>query len=156
MTKKIKRNIYFKFYRSFSKDISKTKVISSINMPKDYRRTVFRKKRKQRYYNLLNYGYSKFIGELLGLKSYFKKEKKLLKKVEFEEEWLNYFVENKVEEALYLMESLTIMENISENDNYYTDYLEDLEDEIDKCSCISEEQKKYLMEKYVQLRKIID
>lgn len=149
MTKKIKKNIYFKFYQSVSpKNIFKTKVISSINMSEDYRRTVFRKKRKKRFYNILNYGYSKYIGEMLRLEVLLKKEKRLLKKVKFEEKWLNYFVENKIEEAIYLIESLTIMENIGLEDKDYLLYLEELKDEIDKCPCISREQKIYLLKKY--------
>lgn len=47
MGKKIKRNIYFKFYEyKGSLENPKRKAISSINMPKEYRRTTFRKKKK--------------------------------------------------------------------------------------------------------------
>lgn len=150
MGKKIKRNIYFKFYKTVgSLEDGKTKTISSINMSKEYRRTVFRKKRKSRYYNLLNYGYSEFIGDLISLKHYFKKEERLLsKKVIFKEDWLNNFIKNKVDEALYLMESLTKIENLDKKDFHYSNFLEELKEEIEACSCISQEQKKYLREKY--------
>lgn len=150
MGKKIKRNIYFDFVQ-YSGPLTnqKRKVISSINMPKYYRRTVFRKKRKNKYYNLLNYGYSEYIGDLISLKYYLKKEERLLsKKVIFEEEWLNSFIKNKVDEALYLMESLVKIENLDKNDFHYSIFLEELKEEIEDCSCISQEQKKYLKEKY--------
>lgn len=142
MGKKIKRNIYFKFYEyKGSLENPKRKAISSINMPKEYRRTTFRKKRKNRYHNLLNYGYSKLIGNLISLKHHYDKEKRLLKKVVFEEEWLNKFRENKEEKALYLIESLTIIENLNKEDLDYNNYLEELKEEIKACSCISQEQK---------------
>ena len=150
MGKKIKRNIYFDFVQySGPLNNQKRKTISSINMSKYFRRTVFRKKRKSRYHNLLNYGYSKYIGDLISLKYYLKKEKRLLsKKVIFEEEWLNSFIKNKVDEALYLMESLTKIENLDKKDFHYSNFLEELKEEIEACSCISQEQKKYLKEKY--------
>lgn len=117
MGKKIKRNIYFKFYEYIGPlENQKRRAISSINMPKEYRKTTFRKKRKNRYHNLLNYGYSKLIGNLISLKHYYDKEKRLLKRVVFEEEWLNKFIENKEEKALYLIESLTIIENLNKED----------------------------------------
>ena len=149
MRKKIKRNIYFKFYEYIGPlENQKRRAISSINMPKEYRRTTFRKKRKNRYHNLLNYGYSKLIGNLISLKHHYDKEKRLLKKVIFEEEWLNKFIENKEEKALYLIESLTIIENLNKEDLDYNNYLEELKDEIETCSCISQEQKIYLKKKY--------
>jgi len=73
-------------------------------------------RKKNRYHNLLNYGYSKLIGNLISLKHHYDKEKRLLKKVVFEEEWLNKFRENKEEKALYLIESLTIIENLNKED----------------------------------------
>ena len=149
MRKKIKRNIYFKFYEYIGPlENQKRRAISSINMPKEYRRTTFRKKRKNRYHNLLNYGYFKLIGNLISLKHHYDKEKRLLKKVIFEEEWLNKFIENKEEKALYLIESLTIIENLNKEDLDYNNYLEELKDEIETCSCISQEQKIYLKKKY--------
>lgn len=149
MRKKIKRNIYFKFYEYKGPlENQKRRAISSINMPKEYRRTTFRKKRKNRYHNLLNYGYFKLIGNLISLKHHYDKEKRLLKKVIFEEEWLNKFIENKEEKALYLIESLTIIENLNKEDLDYNNYLEELKDEIETCSCISQEQKIYLKKKY--------
>lgn len=150
MGKKIKRNIYFDFVQySGPLNNQKRKTISSINMSKEYRRTVFRKKRKSRYHNLLNYGYSKFIGNLISIKHYLKKEERLLsKKVIFEEDWLNSFIKNKVEEALYLIESLVKIENLDKKDFHYSNFLEELKEEIEACSCISQEQKKYLKEKY--------
>lgn len=147
MTKKIKRNLYFKFYCSnFS--LNKSKVISSRNMGKEFRRTVFRKKRKKRYYNLLNYGYSKYIGDLMYLHYHFKKENRLLKKVIFKEDWLNELAENENDENYYLIERMTIIENIKKEDLDYFNYLEELKKEIEICSCISQEQKNYLKEKY--------
>lgn len=150
MGKKIKRNIYFDFVQySGPLNNQKRKTISSINMSKEYRRTVFRKKRKNRYHNLLNYGYSEYIGDLISLKYYLKKEERLLsKKVIFKEEWLNSFIKNKVDKALYLMESLTKIENLDKKDFHYSNFLEELKEEIEACSCISQEQKKYLKEKY--------
>lgn len=149
MRKKIKRNIYFKFYEYIGPlENQKRRAISSINMPKEYRRTTLRKKRKNRYHNLLNYGYSKLIGNLISLKHHYDKEKRLLKKVIFEEEWLNKFRENKEEKALYLIESLTIIENLNKEDLDYNNYLEELKEEIETCSCISQEQKIYLKKKY--------
>ena len=149
MRKKIKRNIYFKFYEYIGPlENQKRRAISSINMPKEYRRTTFRKKRKNRYHNLLNYGYFKLIGNLISLKHHYDKEKRLLKKVIFEEEWLNKFIENKEEKALYLIESLTIIENLNKEDLDYNNYLEELKDEIETCSCISQKQKIYLKKKY--------
>ncbi|WP_294727590.1 hypothetical protein [uncultured Fusobacterium sp.] len=149
MRKKIKRNIYFKFYEYIGPlENQKRRAISSINMPKEYRRTTFRKKRKNRYHNLLNYGYSKLIGNLISLKHHYDKEKRLLKKVIFEEEWLNKFIENKEEKALYLIESLTIIENLNKKDLDYNNYLEELKEEIEACFCISQEQKIYLKKKY--------
>lgn len=47
-----------------------------------------------------------------------------MKKVLFEEKWLNDFIEN-----------------INLQDKNYLFYLEELEDEINKCICFSEEQK---------------
>lgn len=111
-------------------------------------KNIFRKKRKNRYHNLLNYGYSKLIGNLISLKHHYDKEKRLLKKVIFEEEWLNKFIENKEEKALYLIESLTIIENLNKEDLDYNNYLEELKDEIETCSCISQKQKIYLKKKY--------
>lgn len=149
MRKKIKRNIYFKFYEYIGPlENQKRRAISSINIPKEYRRTTFRKKRKNRYHNLLNYGYSKLIGNLISLKHHYDKEKRLLKKVIFEEEWLNKFIENKEEKALYLIESLTIIENLNKKDLDYNNYLEELKEEIEACFCISQEQKIYLKKKY--------
>ena len=149
MRKKIKRNIYFKFYEYIGPlENQKRRAISSINMPKEYRRTTFRKKRKNRYHNLLNYGYSKLIGNLISLKHHYDKEKRLLKKVIFEEEWLNKFIENKEEKASYLIESLTIIENLNKKDLDYNNYLEELKEEIEACFCISQEQKIYLKKKY--------
>lgn len=149
MGKKIKRKIYFKFYEYIGPlENQKKRAISSINMPKEYRRTTFRKKRKNRYHNLLNYGYSKLIGNLISLKHHYDKEKRLLKRVVFEEEWLNKFIENKEEKALYLIENLTIIENLNKKDLDYNNYLEELKEEIETCSCISQEQKIYLRKKY--------
>lgn len=46
------------------------------------------------------------------------------------------------------MESLVKIENLDKNDFHYSIFLEELKEEIEDCSCISQEQKKYLKEKY--------
>lgn len=108
-------------------------------------------RKKNRYHNLLNYGYSKLIGNLISLKHHYDKEKRLLKKVVFEEEWLNKFRENKEEKALYLIESLTIIENLNKEDLDYNNYLEELKEEIKACSCISQDlYLSFYMESFVK------
>ena len=62
--------------------------------------------------------------------------------------FLGKFIENKKEKALYLIESLTIIENLNKKDLDYNNYLEELKEEIEACFCISQEQKIYLKKKY--------